>query len=606
MRNALRFPIRLKILITMLVVVTGVVGAIVATMANLFHMDKKTYITDLVSMVTASTAEESRAILLGHQERLQVYSRIIESDLPGQQKSDLLGTLFDDFPELVALSVRDETRELAGAYNSSLLQAAGLSKADLLADLERDPLPVASILDGQTYVRNSTLSSTLPTFTLALSRAGSAEENRRIFTAVIRLDSLLTLTTRTEAFEVFLIGSDERYLAHSSLPFVLGRQAARGLERNRTMRGSMLMTREYTSEGVEMIGGRAGARFANVVAEARIPKSAAYLASRDLLSRLMVVALGLLLTSTLVGLLGAYRLTRPVQSLSAATREIAKGDFGIEVKVQSRDEIGELAGSFNRMAGELLQRDEALNDAQSQLVQSEKMAAFGQLGAGIAHEVKNPLAGILGCAQLSLRKSEKGTPVEKNLRLIEKETKRCKAIIENLLRFARQERTQLQPTHVNPAVNDAIAIVSHQLGMHKVDLEQDLADDLPSIHGNNNQLQQVVMNLIMNAQQAMDGQPGTVRVSTGLSPNGHVQIGVSDTGPGMSDEVKGKLFEPFFTTKPGGKGTGLGLSVSFGIIKDHGGEIAVSSTLGEGTTFTITLPKLEEYEPSAYSVAPGA
>jgi signal transduction histidine kinase len=185
--------------------------------------------------------------------------------------------------------------------------------------------------------------------------------------------------------------------------------------------------------------------------------------------------------------------------------------------------------------------------------------------------------------------------------LIEKETKRCKTIIENLLRFARQERAALKPIHVNPVVDDAVAIIAHQMGMHKVELECDLSDDLPMIHGNANQLQQVLMNLIMNAQQAMEGEPGDVRVSTGLSASGHVEIRVSDTGPGMSEEIREKLFEPFFTTKPGGKGTGLGLSVSFGIIKDHGGEIDVESVQGQGSSFTITLPILQEFSEQAYS-----
>src|SRR6185369_133747 len=144
------------------------------------------------------------------------------------------------------------------------------------------------------------------------------------------------------------------------------------------------------------------------------------------------------------------------------------------VEVGSRDEIGDLATGFNRMAQGLRERDRALRGAQDQLVQSEKMAAFGQLGAGIAHEVKNPLAGILGCAQIALRKAEPGTMQHTNLQLIEKETKRCKAIIDNLLKFARQEKAALEPTHVNSGVEDAVAIVNHQLEMNHTRLETNL------------------------------------------------------------------------------------------------------------------------------------
>jgi signal transduction histidine kinase len=218
------------------------------------------------------------------------------------------------------------------------------------------------------------------------------------------------------------------------------------------------------------------------------------------------------------------------------------------------------------------------------------MAAFGQLGAGIAHEVKNPLAGILGYTQLSLRKMNKEDVLYKNLQVIEKETKRCRTIIDNLLKFARQEKVSFEPVEINRVVDDAAAIVDHQLGMHKVKLEKDCAPGLPGIMGNANQVQQVLMNIMINAQQAMDGKPGLVKISTREIQGERIEIRVIDTGPGISEEIRSKLFEPFFTTKSAGKGTGLGLSVSYGIIKDHGGDITVESEAGKGSAFVITLP----------------
>ncbi|HEY5600071.1 MAG TPA: ATP-binding protein, partial [Candidatus Manganitrophaceae bacterium] len=218
----------------------------------------------------------------------------------------------------------------------------------------------------------------------------------------------------------------------------------------------------------------------------------------------------------------------------------------------------------------------------------EKMAAFGQLGAGIAHEVKNPLAGILGYAQLALRKVDKESPLFKQLEIIEKETKRCKGIIENLMKFARQEKTEFAPTDINQVVEDAVAIVDHQLTINRVKIEKILYPDLPKIKGNGNQLQQVLMNLMINAQQAMP-EGGQVKVST-ARVNGQAELRVADNGPGIPEEIRQKIFEPFFTTKPVGKGTGLGLSVSYGIVKDHGGQIGVESEVGKGTTFILTLP----------------
>jgi signal transduction histidine kinase len=290
--------------------------------------------------------------------------------------------------------------------------------------------------------------------------------------------------------------------------------------------------------------------------------------------------------------------------LSKASRNVGKGDFNVHVTPTSNDEIGELADSFNQMTDELHSRETALNKAQEQLIQSEKMAAFGQLGAGIAHEVKNPLAGILGYTQLSLRKAEKGTPLHKNLLIIEKETKRCKEIIENLLKFARQEKFNPELVDINQVIEDAATIVDHQLGIHQIRLEKELAPGLPQIMGNANQIQQVLMNLMINAQQAMDGAPGVVRLGSRLLDPEHIEVRVSDNGPGMSGEVKTRLFEPFFTTKSAGEGTGLGLSVSFGIIKEHGGEIRIESEPGAGAKFIITLPVATQLETADNTFGP--
>jgi len=218
------------------------------------------------------------------------------------------------------------------------------------------------------------------------------------------------------------------------------------------------------------------------------------------------------------------------------------------------------------------------------------MAAFGQLGAGIAHEVKNPLAGIIGLAQLLLRKVEKDGPLYENLAMIEKEARRSKTITENLLRFARQEKMEFARIDLNAVANESAAIVDHQLGINQIRLNKELAPRLPQIVGNANQLQQVLMNLMINAQQAMEGKPGSVTLSTRLLNAEKIELRVTDTGPGIPPDIQAKIFEPFFTTKPAGKGTGLGLSVSYGIIKDHKGDVRVESTVGKGTAFVITLP----------------
>jgi signal transduction histidine kinase len=280
--------------------------------------------------------------------------------------------------------------------------------------------------------------------------------------------------------------------------------------------------------------------------------------------------------------------------MSRSAREVGQGRFDVKVEVDTRDEIGDLAATFNDMASGLNSREKALKEAQAQLIQSEKLAAFGQLGAGIAHEVKNPLAGILGYVQLSLRKTEPDTVLHNNLKIIEKETKRCRTIIDNLLKFARQEKVEMKPVGLNGVVEETAALIDHQLGMHGIRLEKELAQGLPAILGNANQLQQILLNLVLNAQQAMEGTQGKIRITTDVAADGRAEVRISDTGPGIPKEIQARLFEPFFTTKPAGKGTGLGLSVTYGIVKDHNGEILVESEPGHGATFVIRFPAARE------------
>lgn len=591
MKWRIRIPIRFKILLLLLLAVGSVLGLITYSMARLFHQDKTAYIHDLTSVIAVHTAEEARSQLVGYQERLQVFARLMaDRTLPAGHKEEMLKRLFEDFREFVLVTLYEDGTEIGTVYDAATLEGKGLSRGDFDAFRRRTPLPFDRILAGEVYVENSTFSPRLPTLTLAVALPSEAGEKPAVASAVIRLDQLLRLARRSRVFETFLLDSHGILLAHTDPARVAARAQVDWTRRIKELRQgySLGFSTEYVEDGVPMVGGLAKVEFSGLLSGVQIPRAAAYLTARELLGSLVGLALLLLVSAALLSLFFSRRLTRPLERLSEATREVAQGNFDIQVNLPSRDEIGELSSSFNRMAGELKTRETALKDAHAALIQSEKMAAFGQLGAGIAHEVKNPLAGILGYAQLSLRKVEADSPLQKNLLVIEKETKRCKTIIDNLMRFARQERVEHLPMDINRVVEDACAIVDHQLGIHQVRLERELVPGLPVLHGNGNQIQQVLMNLMINAQQAMEG-GGTVSVRTGVIPGG-VEIRVRDSGPGIPEEFRAKIFEPFFTTKPAGKGTGLGLSVSYGIIKDHRGEIRVESEPGNGTEFVITLP----------------
>jgi two-component system, NtrC family, sensor kinase len=586
MRKKLKFPLRFKILLAQLLGVTVVLSLITFTMARLFHADKTAYIHDLTSTVVLHTAQEADALLIGYRERLRVFSRTLAQDEWGGRQQVLNG-LFEEFGEFL-LVTRSSAEGEETVYDQAALAASGLTKGDLLGFRATHPLP-ASLPGGGPYLENSTVSTKLPTLTLTISETAPDGGEQVTTSGVIRLDKLQNLARRSRVFEIFLLDAEGRFLAHSDRSRIGKAAGGDWWGRASQMRGSG-MTMEYRDGGKGMVGGFSRVSCGGLTAGVQIPKSAAYLSSRELLGDLLALSLTLLGGAALLSIYWSHRLTRPIEELSRATRMVAQGRFEIEVKADSGDEIGALAGSFNKMATELHNRENALKDLYGQLVQSEKMAAFGALGAGIAHEVKNPLAGILGITQLSLRGVEAGHPLQKNLLIIEKETKRCKTIIENLLKFARQEKVEFEAVDIPQVVADAVAIVDHQLGIHNIKVEQQLEAGLPGCRGNANQLQQVLMNLMINAQQAMAGSSGSLRISARQGESGAVELRISDTGPGIAQEIQDRIFEPFFTTKPAGQGTGLGLSVTYGIVKEHGGEIRLESGLGVGTTFIITLP----------------
>lgn len=337
-----------------------------------------------------------------------------------------------------------------------------------------------------------------------------------------------------------------------------------------------------------------------------------------------VVVTLLVVISTIVMLtLIISAVTKPVTELVEVTNQISQGDFSRKVEIDQQDEIGQLAKTFNRMIESLkqsrdeieeynrnleekiIERTQQLEEAQAQLIQSEKLSAIGQLAAGVAHELNNPLGGILGYAQFTLEKLRKTVPGKTNpkeidsyLRYvsdIEAQARRCKTIVQNLLRFSRSsQNVDFEPVDINAIIEETITFVEHQLRLNQIELEVWLEQNLPPVEGNVGQLQQVFTNLIINAMHA--SQPNsTITVATRLSPalgefGGAVELQFIDEGCGIKEENLKKIFEPFFTTKEVGKGTGLGLSVSYGIVKAHQGEISVQSEPGKGTTFTIILP----------------
>lgn len=586
-------PLRFKILFSLLLGVTVVVGVITFTMANLFHTDKTTYINDLISTNTIHTARETNSLILNYQERIKTITRVAyDVGITQDEKSKMLNDLFQDFPEMIAINFYEDDIERASVFDELALAAVGLSKADLDTYLMENSILLIDFDPASVFIRNSTFNEALPIMTMATRVAIPGLESDLVLEALISTDRLISVVGRSELFEGFILTADGSLLASKDPQRVLTHSSANWRPNKQALpeRSSLAATFEYVMDGIEMIGGFARVETGDLIVGVQIPKATAFLSARELFKNLIVTSFIILLSATAISLILSYRLTRPLVILTKAAQDVGRGEFGIMLKPTSRDEIGSLTRSINQMAHELGEREKALEESQTALIQSEKMSAFGQLSAGIAHEVKNPLAGILGYTQLSLKKMEDNPAIYKNLKIIEKETRRCNSIIENLMKFARQDKLELKLLVLNDVIEDSLVLVDHQMGISQIQLEKDLADGLPSVRGDANQLIQVLMNIMINAQQAMDGEPGTITIESDSPNAGVVKIRITDTGPGMPEETRKKIFEPFFTTKVSGKGTGLGLAVTYGIIKDHGGDIRVESEPGEGATFIITLP----------------
>ncbi len=333
-------------------------------------------------------------------------------------------------------------------------------------------------------------------------------------------------------------------------------------------------------------------------------------------ARMLYYTTGAMLIVAIMSWLFVWRVVaKPIQALKSGTERLSQGELGYQIEVQSQDEVGDLANSFNSMSLQLRvaneeivtwaktledrveQKTKELQRAHDHVLHVEKMASLGKMAAVVAHEVNNPLSGILTYAKL-LRKwvgtgqtqGEKRDEAMQCLELIAAESRRCGDLIKNLLTLSRTAPMNVQSTDLNAVVDRSLLLVRHQLELGGVELQLNLAPDLPIVHCDPAQIEQVLLALIINAIDAMP-RGGTLWIETRLSSDKtEIRIEVRDDGAGIAPDVLPRIFEPFLTTKESGRGVGLGLAISRGIVERHNGRIEVESELGRGTTFTVILP----------------
>ncbi len=308
-------------------------------------------------------------------------------------------------------------------------------------------------------------------------------------------------------------------------------------------------------------------------------------------SRMVITAsaiLAVLAGSSMLWWLNRRLVVRPVAALLEGTRRVSEGDLSTVIPVSGRHELSALAKAFNEMTRNLA-------DTQRQLAQADKLASVGRLAAGVAHEINNPLTGVLSYASLLRKRMDHDVPACEDLDVIVRETVRCRGIIRGLLDFARPTAPARKIMDLNEVVRRAVSVVMTQLTLNQVNLSLDLATELPEVQADANQIQQVVVNLLLNAADAIGAAGGNIRATTRSGPSSTIEFLLEDSGRGIAAEDLPRIFEPFFTTK-GNHGTGLGLAVSWGIVEAHGGALEVQSVLGEGTRFTLRLPTSGESE----------
>ncbi|UCB45028.1 MAG: cache domain-containing protein [Spirochaetota bacterium] len=341
---------------------------------------------------------------------------------------------------------------------------------------------------------------------------------------------------------------------------------------------------------IDIFGERVGALYVGVLEEKYIDLR------RNIISVFIFITITGIIVAIGLGYLMANKITQPVRQLIRVSNEVSNGNLEPEFGPILKSETGVLQKTFAEMLSSLRERDNLQRaESERKLILSEKQSSIGRLAAGVAHEINNPLTGVLTFTHLLLRRKDISNEVRSDLETIAHQTDRVRKIVKGLLDFSRQTKLDSEPTDINRLVESTITLVKNEALIKGINLEFKPTEGIPVHIVDRNQLQSVILNIIINAFDATKP-GGKVIVTTGMGISTNkaelksIEIVISDNGCGIPTDNLDKLFDPFFTTKETGNGTGLGLAVSFGIIERHGGNIRVQSEVGKGSTFTICLP----------------
>ncbi len=584
-----RLSIRAQIVLLVGLILLAAMAVYLTLATRIVTRDKEATVYDVNALVAGTVADQVETTVDGFADKLRYFGQEYAST-PGDAERRAR-SLFSADDEVLSLEV--DTLTGAGVERSFLyfdterLSGLNIEKEDMLLARKQTPVPFDVVRRLGVVLQNASLPPDLALLRLSAVTA----DGKAIITADLRPERLLKTVTTGSVTRVFLVDSLGRVLAHRDASKVIAHEDFSGLTpvrsalAGKTARGA----EQYELGGEQRLASyaRVGNGLAAVVAE--VPVAEVFGATRELSSRSLLFAAGIVALALVLAIILSRALTAPLRRLSDTMVVISKGEYGVTVPIEGAPEIRSVGMALNEMSRELIRRSDDLQRAHNNLVQSEKLSAVGELAASVAHEVKNPMVGILGFAQLG-KESDSMAEAKEYFGLIESDTLRANKILQTLLEFARPPEMEMEPLGVNEVVQGALQLCQHQLQMQGVKVETGFGDGLGGILGNNNQLRQVLLNLMMNAGQAMADSP-TKRVTVATVADGDsAKVLVADTGPGMTAEVMRNLFKPFFTTKRRGLGTGLGLSVSRSIIEAHQGTLTAESVAGQGATFIVRLP----------------
>ncbi|MCB0393986.1 MAG: HAMP domain-containing protein, partial [Bdellovibrionales bacterium] len=586
--------IRSKLMVLILSVLVLAISGILWRSTQVFFQDKSDFVKQLTNKLSSGTTYQvsDRLRLLRDKLALFVITRESLRSVSKDSKkySTVLFEQFVEFYSVSALELKPAGWQMDWTETKPSLFWPDGTETYLLKDVKS-----AAVESNRIYIFESHSPDNKPLFAVAMKiqfgESGKEGSSERVVVGIVPPDYFADLVSgyKGDLNSVYVINDSGWTVAHPDDSQVGTRIEGDPISNEVSQKNRRSGAGTYVnSSRNEIIGSFNEVPGANLVVVATTPTREAFQAATDLRNIVIIFGIGTLLVGFGLAIFFATRITKPLHELGEAAAAIGSGNFNVQVEARTKDEVGRLAKNINQMRASLKERDELLDHQKQALIQSEKMGAFGQLSAGIAHEVKNPLAGILGHAQLAKGKST-SEDVKKHLEVIEKETRRTKEIIENLMKFARAEKADLIPTDLTETVRATIDLVDHQLGLMGVRIHRNL-QGTPQVSANANQLQQVFLNIMMNAGHAMEKSEKKELTVTTESAGDFSRVKITDTGSGIPKEIQQKIFEPFFTTKPAGKGTGLGLSVSFGIVRDHKGKIYIESAPGKGTTFFIEIP----------------